>query len=211
MDAATEYWRSAGIETRKGLPIICFFGTVGHQFDFDTIIAAARRVMETHDALFVLCGEGALWDHYREKTADCERILFPGWINGLQIWRLMQMSSLALAPYVDVPNFRFNLTNKPIEYLAGGLPILSSLEEGVVAELLREHQCGITYGEDSERLAQAIRRLLDNPRQRQQMAQNAQQLFEERYVAEKVYDNMALHLESIARDWNISRRQSTLS
>ena len=211
MDAATEYWRSAGVETEKGLPIACFFGTVGYQFDFDTIIAAARRVLETHDMLFVLCGEGDLWEHYREKSADCERILFPGWVNGLEVWRLMQMSNMALAPYIDSPNFRFNLTNKPIEYLAGGLPILSSLEEGVVANLLQEHHCGLTYGKDSERLAQAIRRLLDSPGERQQMARNARRLFEERYVAEKVYGDMALHLEAIARDWRTSAGQSDFS
>jgi len=54
----------------------------------------------------------------------------------------MQMSKIGLAAY-DSDALQ-SLPNKPIEYLAGGLCVVSSLHEEL-EKLLYEENCGLTY------------------------------------------------------------------
>ena len=195
---ADTFWLSKGINLRKHPSIICFFGTLGHQFRFDEALKAAEKVLNQKDALFVCCGNGERLDEFREHYSHQRRIVFPGWVNAKQIWQLMRHSSIALAPYNINDNFRHNLANKLIEYMAGGLPILFSIDEGYVANLIRENEIGLTYSGSADRLAATIIRLLDDEPYRQRMAENSRKLFERKYKAETVYNGFVTYLETIA-------------
>ncbi len=198
IEAAQQRWEERGV--KKDDFNICFFGTIRRQFEFDVIIAAAQKLEKQQRSFrFILCGNGELLDHYREKASGCRSVLFPGWVNSADIWTLMRMSRVGLTPYLSTPDFVISIPNKPIEYLSAGLPIVSSLQ-GVLKELLATHQCGVTYAEgDSEELASVLIRLYDDPDLLQTMSQRAVSLFKERFVAEKVYGDMISYLESIAR------------
>ncbi len=199
------FWKTKGLDPQDPRPIVCFFGTIGHQFDFETVLTAARRVMQKRDFLLVLCGDGDRREEFIEANREEPRIVFPGWVGAKPIWRLMQRSSLALAPYNENENFRNNLTNKPIEYLAGSLPILFSIDDGYLADLLQKHQCGLTYGGDATRLAHAIETLLDQPERRDAMAHKARALFESRFEASRVYGAIVDHLEAIVENQGSSK------
>lgn len=107
------------------------------------------------------------------------------------------MSHIALAPYKVTENFKNNLPNKAIEYMAGGLPILCSLEEGVLPKLLHTEECGFTYGSDPQRLVEGICSLLAHD-ERERMGNNARAVFEARYRASEIYARLASHLVAIA-------------
>ena len=109
--------------------------------------------------------------------------------------------SIALAPYNINDNFRHNLTNKLIEYMAGGLPILFSIDDGYVAELIRNNEIGLTYGGSSDRLAESILRLLDNEPYRKKLAENARNLYLEKYQYQTVYTDMVCYLEEIVASY----------
>jgi len=175
---------------------ISFIGTLSRQFKYDTIIEAARMLNTTDpDIVFIFCGTGDKLNELKDAAKMLENIIFTGWLNRAEIWQLMKISKLGLAPYRNLPNFTLNLPNKPIEYLSSGLPILSSID-GILGKTIRENRCGIVYDPDNpEELIEIVKNLYKNPGKLKQMSKNARQLYRKKFVAEKVYKEMVEYLE----------------
>jgi glycosyltransferase involved in cell wall biosynthesis len=196
---AESFWNAFGLSRSTPEFVACWFGTVGRYFELDIVIDAANRLSKSGRRVrFVLCGAGPALEKYKRLARSCSNVIFPGWVNAAQISVLMQMSSIGLAPYINNQNFRLNIPNKPIEYLSAGLPIISSLQ-GTLAQLLRNHDCGITYlNRRADELADAIAGLYDQPERLRTMAAKAQLLYQSRFVADHVYGEMQHYLNSIA-------------
>ncbi len=203
VDALAEaevFWKNVGISDDKKEFIICFFGTLGRQFDIETVIQAARILERTQNRpfRFVLCGSGDRFCHYQQLAAECRIVDLPGWIDAPKIWALMRMSRVGIAPYNNTSNFMMNLPNKPIEYLSAGLPIVTSLQ-GVLQRLLTENECGLNYtGGSPEELVRILVDLRDKPSKVDKMATNALKLYQRDFVAEQVYGNLISYLEVLA-------------
>jgi glycosyltransferase involved in cell wall biosynthesis len=191
------FWRSRGISRNFNSYNITYIGTIGQNFQDDIIVKAIQNIPQHYNIKFVFCGGGDRLAELRCKYQDNPKIVLPGWVNAKQIWRLMYHAHIALASYKESENYRSSLTNKTIEYMAGGLPILFSIDEGYVADLIRDNEIGLTYGGSSERLAETINLLLDNEPYRNKLAQNAKNLYLEKYQSKTVYKNMAEYLEKI--------------
>jgi glycosyltransferase involved in cell wall biosynthesis len=147
----------------------------------------------------VLCGDGEARAGLEEEARGSRAVVFPGWVDAVQIWTLMEISLAGLAPYRVTENFLLNLPNKPIEYLSAGLPVLTTLE-GELGRLLRDGECGTRYAEGSpESLADVLARLLDDRAGREAQGRAARRLFAERFEAARVYGDYAAHLETLAR------------
>jgi glycosyltransferase involved in cell wall biosynthesis len=196
MDQARARWQALGVT--QGQLNFVFFGSIGRQFDLSTVIAAARQVRDPR-ARFIICGTGDRLAQYQKEAADCPNVVFPGWIDAAMIRSLMSMSVAGLAPYHLSDNFNSNIPNKIVEYLAGGLPILTTLS-GVPGQLLAERGCGITYGhEDAAGLRAAIETLIADPASTQLMSAQALNVYKERFDATHVYGAMIDHLHALAR------------
>jgi glycosyltransferase involved in cell wall biosynthesis len=188
-------WHEMGVvETHLNF---VFFGTIGRQFDLSTVIAAAREVSDSR-VRFIICGTGDRLDQYRALAAHCDNIVFPGWIDSAMIRSLMSMSVAGLAPYNLSDNFNSNIPNKIIEYLAGGLPIVTTLG-GVPGAMLVTRGCGLTYPHGSiGDLRTAIESLATDAVRQQAMAASALALYRERFDAGHVYGEMIDYLGRIA-------------
>ena len=197
--SALEFWAGHGIHSDAEQFVACWFGMMGRHSELDTLIEAAKRLAdELPELRIVLCGDGPYRDQLQRQAAGCPNVVLPGWVNADQIWQLMRLSSVGLTPYVSNKNYIHNLTNKPVEYLSAGLPIVSSLQ-GVLARLLENNDCGITYGNRNvEQLIWAIRSLATDRQRLSQMAQNADQLYRDQFVAERVYTQMQDYLLDMA-------------
>lgn len=196
LEAARERWREYSVDPQQFN--ICFFGAISRQFELDTVLEAARKLDGPRSSFrFFLCGDGDRLEYYRQKARDCKNVVFPGWVNRAEIWSLMRMSSVGLAPYLSSSSFAMSIPNKPVEYLSAGLPIVSSLQ-GVLKELLATHGCGLTYANgNSEELSALLRQLHSTPAALQTMSENASKVYEAKFVAEKVYSRMTDYLESV--------------
>lgn len=175
---------------------ICYFGTIGKQFDFEPLIKVARNI---DDIQFIICGNGSELKSLKNQTKGLKNFILPGWINQNEIWTLMKYSNCAIAPYIRKNNFLLNLTNKPIEYLAGGLPILSSID-GVLGELITKNKCGFIYN-NANKLQSYILKLKYDIDLQKTMSLNAKKIFDTKFSVKKVYSEMIVYLENIAKNF----------
>ncbi|MGL4595352.1 MAG: glycosyltransferase family 4 protein [Thermoguttaceae bacterium] len=192
-----EFWREKGVIGNSQIPVVTYIGMIGQNFQDDIIAAACKQVTVNRDVRFVFCGGGDRLDELRKLYSDNPHIILPGLVNAKQLWRLMSLTSIALASYKESENYRSSLTNKTIEYMAGGLPILFSIDDGYVADLIRDNEIGMTYGGSTKRLAECVLKLLQDEPYRKQLAENARNLFLKQYQSDTVYTEMAMYLERI--------------
>ena len=198
LETAHARWRELAVGNPSAGPVACFFGTMSGKLEMDTVIAAAAEL--AHEPLpwrFVLCGAGDTLARYRGRARDLPNVMFPGWVNAAEIWSLMTVSSVGLAPYRSRSDFVASIPTKAIEYLSAGLPVVSSLR-GSLEGLLARTGAGVTYPNgDGAALADALRSLADGRRDRAAMARSAKETFQREFVAERVYDEMAAYLEEL--------------
>jgi glycosyltransferase involved in cell wall biosynthesis len=193
------FFASLGIDLTQKKNRICFIGTIGHQFDLDTVIAAAQKIAHL-DIEIILCGKGERLDYYKDscQKLGLTNVKFTGFINKNQIKLLMENSTVGLAPYIAVANFLDNMPNKIIEYLSEGLIILTSLSEGHVKNFLSEYQVGLSYKpQDSAMLAQLITDVFQDNSEIEKMRRNAQTTFNTLFKSDLVYNNYMKYLEKI--------------
>jgi glycosyltransferase involved in cell wall biosynthesis len=192
------FWNKLGLAPGQSEFVACFLGTVGRQFDLETALDAAMRLQsEGYRLKVVICGVGEKLNALKQLASGHANIVFPGWVDWKQIWALMCMADVGLAPYIGGVGFERNIPNKVIEYLAAGLPIVSSLG-GDVKELLERHKCGVTYRcGDSAALAELLKEVLGDRQRLVAMSGNAKRLFETTYGAEKVYGEMIEYLREV--------------
>ncbi|HDR8072375.1 TPA: glycosyltransferase family 4 protein [Bacillus cereus] len=192
---ASDFWGEFNLKKKF---IICFFGNFGRQFDFNTVIEAAKILNISHpDIRFVLCGNGDNHLKYKKKAKDCQNIIFPGWINASNIRALMNMSKIGLAPYKNTVNFKLNLPNKPIEYMSAGLPILSSID-GYLKNILQDHNVGLTYEDGNpESLVDHVSKLYKENDLLEEMSRNTKELFKSHYSSEEIYKEYVTYIEEL--------------
>jgi glycosyltransferase involved in cell wall biosynthesis len=206
-ERAREFWGNLGITGTRDKFLVCYIGAFGqrNEAEMRAVISAAKRLESAApEARLVLCGAGVNFETYKRLAAGHRNIVFSGWIGFREIWVLMRYASIGLVPYQSTIDFRLSIPNKAIEYLSAGLPVISSIQ-GVLQSFLATHDCGVTYENLSpDGLVEAISSLRSEPARLRRMSENATAVYEQMFVAEKVYAEMAEHLESIV----INRRNS---
>ena len=199
IEAGKKFLAQKGVDFRK--QIVSFLGQFESSYDLETVIEAARKLegKGIKEVQFVLCGSGSKEKALKKLASGLSNVVFPGWVSASVIYALMQESKIGLAPYTS--KALQSLPNKPIEYMAGGLAVISSLQ-GELPQLLREYNCGITYPPgDSGELAAILEHLIAQPSLLKKMGRNARSLFERQFSVERIYPKMADYLEQISRGW----------
>ncbi len=179
--------------------VVTFAGTFGASYDLETVIRAAR-ILQSSDISsniqVIVAGDGDNGARLREMARGLQNVVFTGWLDQNSIVALLRLSSVGLVAYTA--EALQSLPNKPFEYMAAGLPLLSSLR-GELAALIRDETIGVQYQPgDAPSLVESIHWFLLNPDARRAMGLRARRLFEERFSAEVVYPRLIQHLEKIA-------------
>jgi glycosyltransferase involved in cell wall biosynthesis len=196
LDAAHQFWLANSV-SRSNFNI-CFFGTLGSQFDIDTVIAAATELASRCSQVrFILCGDGSSLAEFRRKTKGLSNLLFPGRVNLPQIKALMELSAVGLAPYRNTLNFQLNIPNKIFEYAAGGLPILCGVD-GEIGQFLRANDAGFIYKDRSVKsLVDTIESLVKQPLDLAEKGVNARKVFCQYYESDIVSKQMVDFMQQV--------------
>jgi len=176
--------------------VTCIFsGSFGRTYDLSPILELADS-LESEGFQFLICGEGEQGERWRRQAAGSGNVFFTGWLQRQDLELLLQASDIGVAAYAaGAPQ---GIPNKVIEYLAAGLPVVSSLS-GEAEDLLSAEHCGLTYDvSDPDTLRSALLRLREAS-ERNRMADCAARVFNERFRAEHVYAEFADYLEQLVR------------
>lgn len=140
------------------------------------------------DVELILCGDGPSKHAMEIKTASDQRIKFKGFLNADDLHEILRSSHYGLLPYKPTSHFEFSYPNKFGEYLAFGLPILTSLDKGAVANVIRSEECGFTFSyENKKHFFNLIEKL--TIAKALQMEKQCKLVFEKKFDAEKNYRN----------------------
>ena len=197
-DGSEEFWRHVGVTPDDVL--FSFVGSMTRQFDFDPVLAVARD-WQTRDprVKFVLAGEGPLHTDLAREASDCPNLVLPGWIDAPKIAWLLEHSAAGLAPYRPSGGFLANVPNKVIEYLSFGCPLVTTLRDGAVGQLINDHGVGTWYtAGDPADLSEKLLSIVNNEAVRADTSAAARRLFDSEYRAETVYGRLVEHLQTIA-------------
>ena len=202
---ALRFWAEHGVQPGDGVVNACYFGAIGYQSDFSTLVKAAE-ILHRRGIRFrvILCGAGARLAELREKARNNPNVILTGWIEQPEILALMELAQVGVAPYWNHVGFVDNLPNKPIEYMAGRMAVVTSLS-GFLREFIEKHRCGFHYPQaDAAALAALFEKLhLDRPGL-EQAAANAFKTYREEFAPDKVHAGLDEYLSSMARSGHIA-------
>lgn len=181
--------------------ICCFFGQFGHLVDFDTLIEAAEICqIENLDVKFLLCGKGEMLEKYQEEVEKraLHNVELPGWVNQMDISDIGTISDIGLMAYKKNDNFDMQMPNKFSEYLSLGLQIMLQ-PSGIMKSVINDNNCGIHY-ENARDLYEALKKMSDDRKLLEKMKNNSRHLFENKFAANKVYNEYANYIIRMAKE-----------
>ncbi|WIM13727.1 glycosyltransferase [Enhydrobacter sp.] len=196
---ADRFWDEL-LENGKPPPALrlCLIGRIGERTGHDHVIEAIRLLPPEAKVRVQLVICGADLRQAPAKYANDPAIVYAGWVDQPKMIALMERSDLGVIPYRNTLDFQNSLSNKTIEYLAGGVALTTGLD-GKVRQLIRDYDCGYHYADQS---SSAYRDLLleilaDRPTlERRKKA--ARTLYQERFRAESVYGDFRDYLFAVA-------------
>jgi glycosyltransferase involved in cell wall biosynthesis len=187
--------RALALPNRELLAI--YAGSLGSHYDIQTLVAAARLLRDAGDAIrIVVAGNGPLRPLVeRAIESGLDALHYLGTVHSGDLWSVYRACHVGLCTYGPGSTVAFPV--KAYDYLAAGLPILSSLQ-GELATLLREHGAGVGYSAGSpQSLADALRGLAADDLRLRAMARAARALGQT-FDARAQYDRLADLVESVA-------------
>jgi glycosyltransferase involved in cell wall biosynthesis len=188
--------------------LFTYVGTFGRTYDVELIVEAARTLTAAgaapgpgrptpdgspHEVHFVLAGSGPRLDHVRRKAAGLTNVTLTGWLDQPDIAALLARSYAGLLPWAGLDDA---MPNKFFEYIAAGLPVLSSAA-GELATLVERERVGISFPARADALVDAVNRISTGDG-RPAMAANARSLFAARFREDLVYREFAAHVIDLA-------------
>lgn len=149
---------------RKGADDVwaIYAGTLGNNYDIDTIIQSARIILAKAPELKILiAGDGPLRSKIEAViAAGLSNMLFLGSLPVDDLTRLYRKCDISLSTYRGNSTVAFPV--KAYDYLAAGLPVVNSLHKDW-GRLLKAENIGLQYeSENPSSLASALIYLADN-------------------------------------------------
>ncbi|QHN06215.1 glycosyltransferase family 4 protein [Methanothermobacter sp. THM-1] len=178
-------------KSRYGLPenskIILFVGAMnrGHTHKGVDVLLRAFSMIKDEDTYLVLAGTGDMIPDYKrisESLGIINRTLFTGFIDEETLIDLYRASDMLVLPTLNIAE-GFGMVL--IEANACGKPVIGS-RVGGIKYVIRDGETGLLVPPgDPEALADAIRRLIEDPEKAEVMGQNGRKMVEKNYTWER--------------------------
>lgn len=162
------------IGKRPGEVWVIYAGTLGNNYDIDTLLQAAVQLQQRRSRIkIVLVGDGPLRQRITEfiEVHRLSNLIYLGKFDVEDLIRLYQVCDVGLCAYA--PESNVAMPDKAYDYMAAGLPIVNSLR-GELENFLRDRQMGLQYiAGDARSLCNALEELASDADRRRTMARNS--------------------------------------
>ena len=178
--------------------IFAFLGSFGKSYDLNIIVETACRYDEIGqtDIHFCVAGDGEQRKIIEAAAKKLPNLSYLGWLTSDQTAAFLKWSDVGIMPLQSVSG---TFPNKPFQYMAASLPIISSLE-GEFANFLMEHQIGFNFKVGDQ---QGFMNGIDQLRKRnvrQSMQARVKALFEEKFEQQVIYSKFAQLIEYLVSE-----------
>jgi len=182
---------------------VVYVGSVGHNYDLETVVRAAKLLQEQDERQirFHIVGEGTSLAALRRMSEELglDNVEFPGFLEPGKMIPILEASDVAINPIRKGTHCAF--PNKIFDYCAAGLPIINSISGGELQQLISEEKIGVQYTPgDEHSLSAAIRLLFQNATLRSEMAGSSRKLAEERFDRSVEYRKFLELLKEVIRE-----------
>ena len=171
--------RLQGLERIQNRFAILYVGSVERVHGLSVALSAAECIGRDpgyEDVVFAIIGFGTQYDSLRKEAEarGLDNVEFLGSLPKKRIPEYLASADAGLVHLIQHQLFRTAIPSKSLEAMAAGLPVLMGLA-GDAAELVEEAEAGLSFPpEDAEALADAVRRLHDNPELVRRLSRNAE-------------------------------------
>ena len=168
----------------NGRFVVSYFGNMGTMQDMDTILGAIRLLQE-ENIFFLFAGHGNKMEKLKDivREEGIANIAIHDFLHGKDFEDALAISDCA---FVSLEKGATGLCvpSKTYSYMMQGIPLLAIMD---VCDIVRDIEKGagawVRNGE-SEKLAQTIRSLRDDPERQQTMRKTCRKLYLENYTTE---------------------------
>jgi glycosyltransferase involved in cell wall biosynthesis len=159
---------------------VCYVGAIGEVRGIKEMVKA----MEFTDIATLNLG-----GFFTEKNVEEEVKTYNGWqkvnelgfLNRDEVAKIYSQSKAGLVTLRPIINYLDALPVKMFEYMAAGLPVISSNIE-LWKEIVEGNNCGISVNPlEPKEIAEAIEYIMSNPNEAEQMGQNGKRAVLEKY------------------------------
>ncbi len=193
---------AADFRARHGLQecqVVACIGSFATQYDFTTLLAAARQLEGRSDLRFLFIGAGSQRDSLLDSGPNVQHI---GWLPATEIpaaWAAADVSCYALR---DHELYRGTLPARLYESMASGTPVVAA-GSGEAARIIKESDAGIYVAAGAvDEFAAAIVSLLNDEALRARCARAGRAWAEAHCDAEVISRNYEQILSAAARKGN---------
>lgn len=169
-------------ETPKEGFIVLSHGTIEDRYGQDTLVEAAALLREEMpDLRVVLSGRGSTVDDLEAQIAKLgvqDVVDFKGWVTWSEIADLLYLADVGVVAQKASPYSHLVQTNKMVDYWIFGTPVIASRLHSV-SELYDDSVLEYFEPGDAESLAEAIRRLRNDPERREELVRNGRRALEQ--------------------------------
>ena len=171
--------------------VTTFIGTIGKTNDLDKVLEAAKLLRNKNMSIsFVIAGKGENYSKLLKKYSYLENVYFVGWLDADEIRILLSKSHLGYLPYINSINYKFNIPNKPSEYLSEGLHLALSLKEGEIFDLIDTNKIGFSYRNNSQILVNKLEEFYMNKNKFNEYKLESLRVFRNYFDADRVYTKL---------------------
>lgn len=193
-----DLYKGAVKKRRDDEIIFAYCGTLGHSYDltgtFDALSILQEKGIKYR---FVIMGDGPLKnlfiEYARKKGINAE---FTGALNYSDMVRRLCECDIALNPIMH--GAAQSIINKHADYVAAGLPIISTQESKEFRQLIDDYSMGFNCkNADPKDMAEKMERLICDKNLRLEMGKNARRCAQERFDRKYTYKKLAKMIMSI--------------
>lgn len=169
---------------------VAYCGTLGSSYDLETAIKAIAKTKNNNLQLIVM-GDGPLRERFTKLAkANNIKATFTGRIPYERMCSLLADCDITINPIMR--NAAQSVINKHADYVASGLPIISTQENQEFRNLIDEYEIGFNCNNgDIADMASKISRLATDRQLRGKLGKNARRLAEIKFNRAKTYQELA--------------------
>lgn len=172
-------------EIVDGRFVVSYFGNMGTMQDMKTILGAIRELKNEENVYFLFAGHGNKMETLKTIVAEegIQNITIHSFLHGQDFRDALAISDCALVS-LEKGATGLCVPSKTYSYMMQGIPLLAVMDEcDIVRDIQRGAGLWVRNGE-SEKLADCIRTLRDDPQRREEMRRICRQIYLENYTTE---------------------------